>query len=125
MAKGTRKRTTTIREKGRRAPARPRSISVTDPEWREVERFATRRGFGSTSDGARQLLRSGLRTEQLVEEYAAASAWQLAQAWADAQAIAAGDRAVGGWDHIAQAAEQARARTRERAAAQRAVRTGT
>lgn len=125
MGKGTRKRTTNIRDKGRRAPARPRSISVTDPEWREVEQFAARRGFGSTSDGARQLLRSGLRTEQLVEEYAAASAWQLAQAWADAQAIADGDRAVGSWDRIAQAAEQARARIRERAAAQRAVRTGT
>jgi hypothetical protein len=70
-------------------------------------------------------LRSGLRTEQLVEEYAAASAWQLAQAWADAQAIADGDRAVGSWDRIAQAAEQARARIRERAAAHRAVMTRT
>ncbi len=124
MAKGTRKRTTKSRTTGR-APARPRSISVTDPEWHEVEQFATRRGFGSTSDGARQLLRSGLRTEQLVEEFAAASAWQLAQAWADAQAIADGDRAVGSWERIAQAAEQARVRIRERATAQRAVRTGT
>ncbi len=124
MRKGTRKRTTKTRNKGR-SPARPRSISATDPEWREVEQFAARRGFGSTSDGARQLLRSGLRTEQLVEEYAAASAWQLAQAWADAQAIAGGDRAVGSWDRIAGAAEQARVRIRERAAAQRAVRTAT
>lgn len=125
MGKGTRKRTTKASAQGRRAPARSRSISVTDPEWQEVEQFAARRGFGSTSDGARQLLRSGLRTEQLVEEYADASAWQLAQAWADAQAIGGGDRAVGSWDRIAQAAEQARARIRERAAAQRAVRTGT
>lgn len=122
MGKGTRKLATKIGAKGRRAPARPRSISVTDPEWQEVERFATRRGFGSTSDGARQLLRSGLQTERLVEEYTAASAWQLAQAWADAQALAGGDRAVGSWDRIAQVAEQARARIRERAAAQRAVR---
>src|SRR3990170_4815157 len=120
MGKDTRKRATKPRTKGR-GLARPRSISVTDPEWQEVERFAARRGFASTSDGARQLLRSGLRTEQLVEEYAAASAWQLAQAWADAQAIADGDRAVGSWDRIAEAAKQARARMRERAAAQRAV----
>lgn len=125
MGEGTRKRTTKASAQVRRAPARARSISVTDPEWQQVEQFAARRGFGSTSDGARHLLRSGLRTEQLVEEYADASAWQLAQAWADAQAIAGGDRAVGSWDRIAQAAEQARARIRERAAAQRAVRTGT
>lgn len=125
MGKATRKRTTKAGAQGRRAPARARSISVTDPEWQQVEQFAARRGFGSTSDGARQLLRSGLRTEQLVEEYADASAWQLAQAWADAQAIAGGDRAVGSWDRIAQAAGQARARIRERAAAQRAVSTGT
>ena len=98
---------------------------MTDPEWREVERFAARRGFGSTSDGARQLLRSGLRTEKLVEEFADASAWQLAQAWADAQAIAGGERSVGSWDRITEAAEQARARIRERAAAERAVRTRT
>lgn len=123
MGKSLRKRTTKARPRGR-GPARPRSISVTDPEWREVEHFAARRGFGSTSDGARQLLRSGLRTEQLVEEFAAVSAWQLAQAWADAQAIADGDRAVGSWDRITQAAEQARVRMRERAAAERAVRTG-
>jgi len=121
MGKGTRK-AVPARDKAR---ARPRSISVTDPEWREVERFAARRGFGSTSDGARQLLRSGLRTEKLVEEFADASAWQLAQAWADAQAIAGGDRSVGSWDRITEAAEQARARIRERAAAERAVRTGT
>jgi len=123
MGKGTRKTAAKSRTKGR-SPARPRSISVTDPEWQEVEQFAARRGFGSTSDGARQLLRSGLRTEQLIEEYTAASAWQLAEAWTDAQAIAGGDRAVGSWNRIAEAAEQARARIRERAAAQRAVRAG-
>ena len=123
MGKSTPKRTTKTRNKGR-SPARPRSISATDPEWHEVEQFAARRGF-STSDGARQLLRSGLRTEQLVEEYAAASAWQLAQAWADAEAISDGDRAVGSWDRIAGAADKARVRIRERAAAQRAVRTAT
>lgn len=124
MGKGTPKARANSRTKGR-GPARPRSISVTDPEWHEVEQFAARRGFASTSDGARQLLRSGLRTEQLVEEYADASAWQLAQAWADAQAIADGDRALGSWERIAEAAQHARARIRERAAAQRAVRTGT
>lgn len=123
MAK-ERKRAKTNRVPGRH-PARPRSISATDPEWQEVQQFATRRGFGSTSDAARQLLRSGLRTEELVEQYAAASAWQLAQAWKDAQAIADGDRAVGSWANIAQAAEKARARIRERAAAERAVSTRT
>lgn len=124
MVRGTTKRTAALRRKGR-GPARPRSISATDAEWEEVEQFAARKGFGSTSDGARQLLRSGLRTELLVEEYAAASAWQLAQAWADARAIAEGDRAIGSWDRISAAAKQARIRIRERVAAQRAVRTGT
>ena len=44
MSKGTRKRTTKTRNKGR-SPARPRSISATDPEWHEVEQFAARRIF--------------------------------------------------------------------------------
>jgi hypothetical protein len=124
MAKGTRTRTSKVAARPRRSPARPRSISATDAEWQEVREFTARRGFSSLSDGARQLLRSGLRTEELVDEYAAASAWQLARAWADAQAIVDGDRAVGSWDRIAEAAEQARTRIRERAEAQRAVRTG-
>lgn len=124
MGKGTRKATIKPARE-RRAPARPRSISVTDPEWTEVQRFARRRGFASVSDGARQLLRSGLRTEELVDEYASAASWQLAQAWADAQAIADGDRAVGSWDRIARAGEQARVRIRERTRTERAVRTGT
>lgn len=81
--------------------------------------------MSSTSDGARQLLRSDLRTEQLVEQFTAASAWQLAQAWTDAQAIADGDHAVGSWERIAQSADQARVRIRERATAAQAVRTGT
>ncbi len=98
---------------------------MADPEWNAVEQFALRRGLSSTSDAARHLLRSGLHTEQLVEELATSQEWQLAQAWADAQAIANGDRTVGSWDRIAQAAEHARARTRERAAAHRAVRTRT
>lgn len=110
---------------GKRAPARPRSFSCTDDDWKAVERFAAQRGLASTSDAARLLLRTGLHTEQLIEEIATAQEWQLAQAWADAQAIADGDRAVGSWDHIANAADRARARIRERVAAERAVRTGT
>jgi hypothetical protein len=113
VGKGTRK-AAEKRAPKRRALARPRSISAPDPEWREVEAFATRRGFASTSDGACQLLRSGLRTEQLLEEYAEAASWQVAQAWADVQAIAGGDRAVGDWDRITQAAEAARTRIRAR-----------
>ena len=124
MSKGTRTRPRKAETKPRRPAARPRSISASDPEWREIEQFAARRGLTSVSDGARQLLRSGLRLEALVEEYAEASAWQLAQAWADAQAIGGGDRAVGSWDRVAQAGERARARIRERAAAERATRTG-
>ena len=42
------------------------------------------------------------------------ASWQQAQAWADAQAIAQGDDAVGNWERIAQAAQSARERIRER-----------
>jgi len=124
VGKGTRKRTATVAT-AKRTAARPRSFSCTDEDWAAVEHFAARRGLASTSDAARLLLRAGLHTEHLVEEIAKAQEWQLAQAWADAQAIANGDREVGSWDRIDQAAERARARIRERAAPQRAVMTGT
>ncbi len=124
VRKGTRKTGGKTATAPRRAAARARSISATDHEWQKVEQFATKRGV-SISDGARQLMRSGLRTEAIVEEYAEASAWQLAQAWAETQAIANGDSKVASWDGITKAVEQARSRIRERAAAQRAVRAGT
>lgn len=123
MAKGTRQPRKGGPIKG--AQARPRSFSCTDDDWKAVERFASRRGLASTSDAVRRLLRSGLHTEQMIEEIATAQEWQLAQAWADAEAIAAGDRAVGSWERIAAAGERARARIRERVAAERAVRTGS
>jgi hypothetical protein len=104
------------RPASRRAAVRPRSISASDEDWRAVEEFAQRRGLGSTSDAARVLLRTGLQTQSLVDEFAAAQQWQIAQAWADAQRIADGDRAVGSWDRIRQAGEQARARISKRAA---------
>lgn len=100
----------------RRAAVRPRSISASDEDWRAVEEFARRRGLGSTSDAARVLLRTGLQTQSLVDEFAAAQQWQIAQAWVDAQRIADGDRAVGSWDRIREAGERARARIRKRAA---------
>lgn len=104
----------------RGAAVRPRSISASDEDWRAVEEFAQRRGLGSTSDAARVLLRTGLQTQGLVDELAAAQRWQIAQAWADAQRIADGDREVGSWDRIREAGEQARARIRQRVAKNRA-----
>lgn len=98
----------------KRSPVRPRSIACTDEDWEAVEEFAARRGLASASEAARLLMRAGLHTERLVEEIAAAEEWQLAQAWADAQAIGDGDRAVGSWDRIAKAGERARARIRAR-----------
>lgn len=112
-------RTTKRRPGPRRAAVRPRSISASDEDWRAVEDFARRRGLGSTSDAARVLLRTGLQTQSLVDEFAAAQQWQIAQAWTDAQRIAEGDRQVGSWDRIREAGEQARARIRQRAAANR------
>ena len=101
--------------------ARTRSFACPDDLWTEVEDFAARRDLGSVSDAARRLLRSGLHTERVVEEIAATREWQIAEAWSDARAIANGDRAVGSWDAIAHAAEQARSRMRERAAGHGAV----
>lgn len=112
MGKGA---TTKRRSASRRAAVRPRSISASDEDWRAVEEFALRRGLGSTSDAARVLLRTGLQTQSLVDELAAAQQWQIAQAWADAQRIADGDREVGSWDRIRQAGDHARTRIRQRA----------
>lgn len=112
----------------RRSLVRPRSIACTDEDWAAVERFAARRGLVSASQAARLLLRAGLHTERLVEDIAAAEEWQLARAWADAQAIADdaqaiadGDRAVGSWERIERAAERARVRIRARGASRTAT----
>lgn len=118
MAKGTpRKR----RVSARRAVLRPRSISASDDDWNAVEEFARRRGLASTSDAARVLLRTGIETQNPVDELAAAPQWQIAEAWAGAQKIADGDRETGSWDRIREAGERARARIRQRAAEQRSA----
>lgn len=116
-----RKATVTMRA-ARARPGRPgpavhtRSFACPDDLWREIEAFAARRDLGSASDAARLLLRSGLHTERVVADLAAVREWQIAEAWADAQAIARGDRTAGSWAAITRAAEQARGRIRERAA---------
>lgn len=104
-----------------RTAIRTRSFACPDDLWREVEEFRARRGLASASDAARLLLRSGLHTERVVEEIAETREWQIAEAWADAQAIAGGDRTVGSWEAIAKAAKKARARIRERASRRQAA----
>lgn len=96
------------------AQSRTRSFACPDDVWEEVEDLAARRGLGSTSDAVRLLLASGLHTESVIDEIAATREWQIAEAWADAQAIANGDTRVGSWETIARAAERARLRIRRR-----------
>jgi hypothetical protein len=99
--------------------ARTRSFPCPDDLWSEVERFAAERDLGSPAAAARLLLRSGLGVERRIRELHAARDWQIEQAWADVQAIVAGDRTFGSWDDIEQAAERARLRIRDREAARR------
>lgn len=103
------------------AKNRTRSFPCPDDLWNEVETFAGEHGLGSPAAAARLLLRSGLSVERRVRELQAARDWQIEQAWADIQAIAAGDRTFGSWDEIEQAAERARLRAREREAAAQQV----
>lgn len=122
MPKGTRRRTGQIRGPARatgarRSPVRTRSFACPDELWHEVETFAKERGLGTPSVAARVLLRTGLDVERRVRELRAARDWQIEQAWADVQAIAAGDRAFGSWHEIERAAQRARLRIREREAA--------
>lgn len=100
---------------------RTRSFPCPDDLWNEVAAFADERGLGSPAAATRLLLRSGLSVERRVRELHAARDWQIEQAWADLQAIAAGDRTFGSWDEIEQAAERARLRAREREAAAQQV----
>ena len=124
MGKGTttKRRPTTrtaARQRGvHEEGVRTRSFPCPDDLWREVETFARERGVGTPAAAARLLLRSGLAVERRVRQIAAARDWQIEQAWADLQAIAAGDRTFGSWDEIEQAAGRARLRIREREAAQ-------
>ena len=106
------------------AENRTRSFPCPDDLWNEVETFAGEHSLGSPAAAARLLLRSGLSVERRVRELQAARDWQIEQAWADIQAIAAGDRTFGSWDEIEQAAERARLRAREREAAAQQVAVG-
>ncbi len=100
--------------------SRTRSFPCPDDLWAAIERFAHERGLGSPAAAARLLLQSGLELEGSVgADLEAARAWQIEQSWAEAQKIASGDRDFGSWDEIEEAAEQARARIRERTAAKR------
>src|SRR5258708_7611083 len=108
----------------KRAPAagpvtRTRSFPCPDDLWEDVAQFAAARDLGSPAAAARLLLRSGLSVERRTRELQAARDWQVEQAWADVEAIAAGDRAFGTWDEIDKAAERARWRIRQREAAAR------
>jgi len=93
---------------------RTRSFRCPDDLWTEVAAFAQERGLGAPAAAARLLLRSGLRVERRLREVEAAGNWQIAQAWSEVQAIAAGDRAFGNWTDIDRAVKRARARIRER-----------
>ena len=112
----TRPRVTRKSKAARGTSARTRSFQCPDHLWAEVEKVARERSLGAPAAAARMLLRSGLAIERAVEELDAARAWQIEQAWADAQAIAAGDRKFSSWEAIDLAADRARLRLRRRAA---------
>lgn len=112
----------------KRAPAtgsstRTRSFPCPDDLWEAVAHFAAERDLGSPAAAARLLLRSGLGVERQGRAVQAARDWQIEQAWAEVQAIEAGDRTFGSWEEIDQAAERARSqiRKREASASRRAV----
>ena len=96
---------------------RTRSFPCPDDLWNEVELFARERDLGAPAAAARVLLRSGLAVERRVRELATARDWQIERAWTELKKIAAGDREFGSWGEIEKAAERARQRIRERAAA--------
>ena len=108
----------------RTRPSRTRSFPCPDDLWKEVETFAQERGLGAPAAAARLLLSSGLRVERRLREVEAARDWQIAQAWAEVQAVAAGDRAFGSWTEIDRAVERARARIRAREATGKRIATG-
>lgn len=68
------------------------------------------------------LLADGLRAASRAEQLDEAREWQVAQAWAEARRIAAGDRSGVGWTVIEERFERARERIRERDGHQAATR---
>ncbi len=74
------------------------------------------------SDALRMLLADGLRAAFRAEELDEARQWQVAQAWAEARRVAAGDRSGVGWNVIEERFDRARERIREREAHETAAR---
>lgn len=103
----------------RRTPTR--SFACPDDLWAEISRFAERRAV-QRSDALRMLLADGLRAASRAEQLDEAREWQVAQAWAEAGRIAAGDRSGVGWKVIEERFERARERIREREGHQAATR---
>jgi hypothetical protein len=68
------------------------------------------------------LLADGLRAASRAEQLDEARDWQVAQAWAEARRIAAGDRSGVGWKVIEERFDRARERIREREARETAAR---
>jgi hypothetical protein len=93
---------------------KPRSLALTDADWAQIDQFGVRRGLVSRSDAARLLLRSGLYTEAVIDEIAAAHEWQIAQAWQTALASYSGKERMGSWSRVEQAIHRARMRAHER-----------
>lgn len=93
---------------------KPRSLALSDEDWALIEDFGARRGLVSQSEAARVLLRTGLHTEAVIEEIAAAHKWQIAQAWQTALDSYSNKEPVGDWDRMRGTLERARVRMRER-----------
>lgn len=103
----------------RRTPTR--SFACPDDLWAEISRFAERRAV-QRSDALRMLLADGLRAASRAQQLDEAREWQVAQAWAEARRITAGDRSGVGWKVIEERFERARERIRERDGHQAATR---
>jgi len=108
------RRSTRPATKQTKSRVKPRSLALSDEDWARISDFGARRGLVSHSDAARVLLRTGLHTETVIDEIAAAHEWQIARAWQTALDSYGGKEPMGSWDRVQGALEQARARLRER-----------
>ncbi len=95
----------------RRSPAH--SVTFTPELKAAVERYAEARNlpFGAA---VRTLVTEQLRELKEIERLRRAREWQIAQGWAEAQAIARGEVDEVGWGDIEQIQGEALARTRAR-----------
>ena len=114
-----RARSATRRSPVRRTPTR--SFACPEDLWSEVSAFAARHGV-LRSDALRMLLTDGLHAASRRAELDEAREWQVAQAWAEARHIAAGDRSGVRWKVIEERFDQARERIRKRDGHQAATR---